>query len=186
MLQFALIPVAVWLARRTFRRPVVASRSGSGLLTAAVLLLAAVTVVANRDPVVAFAAAWTEPRYLAHSVRELVTFPLTYYPLPLAVLLAREPAAHGGVTPATRVAWLMAGLLLIFAAGFGYQVIAALGHDIGALAQRPDFAVGGRLGIPYLLASHAFEHLLDSIFFALVTLLLVWRARGTGTEARES
>ena len=43
---------------------------------------------------------------------------------------------------------------------------------IGELAQKPPFARTGALGVPYLLASHNFEHVLDTIYFTLVTLLL--------------
>jgi hypothetical protein len=43
---------------------------------------------------------------------------------------------------------------------------------IGQLAQTPPFAKAGTLSVPYLLASHYFEHLLDTIYFTLLTLLL--------------
>jgi hypothetical protein len=79
----------------------------------------------------------------------------------------------------------MGALAVLFAVAFAYQVVVSLGHDIGALAQQPSFAEGGRLGVPYLLASHFFEHVLDSLFFTLVTLLLVWGCRSvpSGAEA---
>ena len=175
VLQLALIPVVVWLARRVFGRPLVVSRDGLGLLAAAVLLVVAVTVVANRDPVAAVVTAWSDPRYLAHSVRELATFPLTYYPIPLAVLLAGEPPDPERRRGHSRAELLLVAALAVFAVGFAYQVVVSLSHDIGTLAQRPDFARGGGLTIPYLLASHAFEHVLDTIFFSLLTLRLAWR-----------
>ena len=62
---------------------------------------------------------------------------------------------------------------VLFLVGFVYQVVISLANDVGSLAQRPDFAKGGELSIAYLLASHYFEHVLDSLFFALLTLLLV-------------
>lgn len=175
LLQLALIPVVVFLARQAFARPVTWSRRGLPLLAAAVAVAVAVTWLATGDPVVAVAEAWQDPRYLAHSVRELVTFPLTYYPLALAALLAGEPPAVRRERRA--VSWpdlAIGGLAALFAVAFLHQVVVSLGHDIGALAQQPSFAEGGRLGIPYLLASHFFEHFLDSLFFLLVTLLLVW------------
>ena len=40
-------------------------------------------------------------------------------------------------------------------------------EGVGTLAQKPEFAKGGELSVIYLLASHFFEHFLDTIFFAL-------------------
>ncbi len=173
MLQLLLIPVVVWVARRAFGRPVEWSRRGLGLLAAAVVCAVAVTWLANDRPLAAVAAVWADPRYLAHAVRELATFPLTYYPIPLALLLAGERPGQAGL--------LKVGppdLVLILAAifcglGCGWMVATSLASDIGTLAQRPDFAKGGELSIPYLLASHYFEHFLDSLFFALLSIFLV-------------
>ena len=186
LLQFALIPVVVWLARQAFARPVEWSRRGLPLLAASVAVAAGVTWLATGNLVAAAAETWQDPRYLAHSVRELVTFPLTYYPLALAALLAGEPPAMRRERRALSGPDLAIGALAaLFAAAFAHQVVVSLGHDIGALAQQPWFAEGGRLGIPYLLASHFFEHVLDSVFFTLVTLLLVRGCRSgpSGAEA---
>lgn len=183
MLQLALIPVVVYLARRVFARPLVPSREGAGLLIAAVATAGAVTAIVNSSPLEAVAAVWTDPRYLAHSVRELVTFPLTYYPIPLAILLVREPPARHRERRRARPGWPLVAAAVVFTVGFSYQVAVSLSHDIGELAQRPDFARGGRLDVPYLLASHSFEHVLDSVFFALLTVLLVWCAGAVGTDA---
>jgi len=177
LLQFALIPVAVFLARVAFARPVVWSRRGLVLLAAAAAVAVGMTWLVNRDPLAAVIAVWRDPRYLAHSVRELVTFPLTYYPLALAVLLAGEAPAPRTRRAVRRSDLAIGALAVLFAVAFAYQAVVSLGHDIGALAQQPFFAEGGRLGIPYLLASHFFEHVLDSLFFTLVTLLLVWGCR---------
>jgi hypothetical protein len=183
LLQFALIPVALFLARLVCARPVVWSRRGLGLLTAAAAVAVGMTWLVNRDPMAAVAGVWSDPRYLAHSVRELVTFPLTYYPLPLAVLLVGEAPMRKGRREVGGPDLLIGILAAVFAAGFLFQVAVSLGHDIGALAQRPSFAAGGRLGIPYLLASHFFEHCLDSLFFTLVTLLLVWGRGSASSDA---
>ena len=183
LLQLALIPVAVFLARVAFARPVVWSRRGLALLGAAVALVVAMTWLVNRDPLAAVIAVWRDPRYLAHSVRELVTFPLTYYPLALAVLLAGEAPRRRERRAVSGPDLLIGALAVLFAAGFLFQVAVSLGHDIGALAQQPTFAAGGRLGIPYLLTSHVFEHVLDSLFFTLVTLLLVWGRGKHGSGA---
>ena len=173
----------VWLARRLYRRPVACSRRGFGLLAAAAVLVVAITAVANGGSPAALVEVWRDPRYLAHSVRELVTFSLTYYPIPLAVLLALEAPARER-SPLRRCPDLViAAALVACAVGVGIQVAVSLSHDIGTLAQRPEFARGGRLSISYLLASHAFEHVLDSLFFALLTLLLAW---GYGVPSRPS
>ena len=182
MLQFALIPVAVWMARRLCGRSVAWSRRGVGYLAAATGSAVVVTWIASPEPLGALAAVWRDPRYLAHSVRELATFPVTYYPIPLAFLLAAEARPKGPAEPDRRTALAVAVLLVFFAIGFSYQVVVSLAHDIGSLAQKPEFAKGGELGVSYLLASHYFEHFLDSIYFALVAVLLVWGA-GTGAEA---
>ncbi len=47
-----------------------------------------------------------------------------------------------------------------------------LEHGVGDLTQRPDFARDGGLSVPYLLASHFFEHFLDSLFFAALCVLI--------------
>ena len=177
LIQLALIPVAVWLARRLWARPVACSRRGLGLLALAAISVVAITAVANSDPVAALTELWRDPRYLAHAVRELATFSLTYYPIPLAVLLAREALTSGrsGLRRCPDLA--IAAAAVACAVGVGWMVAVSLSHDIGTLAQRPEFAHGGRLSISYLLASHAFEHVLDSVFFTLLTLLLVWLPR---------
>ena len=53
-----------------------------------------------------------------------------------------------------------------------YQTHLPLRAGIGNLAQKSSFAVEGRLGVPYLLASHYFEHFLDTIYFTLLCLIL--------------
>jgi hypothetical protein len=178
MLQFLLIPVAVWLVRRVFDRPVQWSRRGLGWLAAAVVVAVAVTWWANGNPLAAVMGVWRDPRYLAHAVRELATFPLTYYPLPLAVLLSLERVdRRDDPSPTGRLDKTMTAAAGLFLVGFAYQVMVSLINDVGSLAQKPDFASGGELSIGYLLSSHYFEHVLDTLFFALLTIILVAIAR---------
>lgn len=61
---------------------------------------------------------------------------------------------------------------MIFALATAYQSWTALEAGIPELAQKPSFAAEDGLGIPYLLASHYFEHFLDTCFFALLCLML--------------
>jgi hypothetical protein len=173
MLQFLLIPVVVWGARWMWCRPVEWSSRGLGLVVATVVAAVGFTWLANGQPFAALVGVWSDPRYLAHSVRELATFPLTYYPLPLATLLMAEETRPRDRRTHGRLDLVPALALVLFLAGFCYQVVVSLAHDVGSLAQRPDFAHGGELSILYLLAAHYFEHFLDSIFFALLTLLAV-------------
>jgi hypothetical protein len=114
---------------------------------------------------------WINPRYLAHSVRELATFPLIYYPIPLYFLLKNSERSEKKWEFRQVSKWMMV-LAVIFLVLFAYQVIIPLQVGIGELAQKPSFADGGELSIAYLLSSHYFEHFLDSIYFSLFSLIL--------------
>ena len=173
MLQFLLIPVTVWVVRRLFGRSVVWSLRGLGWLVAAIGVATAFTWLANSQPLAAVAGSWRDPRYLAHSVRELATFPLTYYPLAMAALLAAERPAWPPRRADSGANRMVIAAAAVFLIGFGYQVTVSLANDVGSMAQRPEFAGGNQLSIAYLLSSHYYEHLLDSLFFALLTIFLV-------------
>ena len=114
--------------------------------------------------------ALTDPRYLAHSVRELATFPLTFFPLPLALWLASQSTAKRSLSltprrPLLILTALALPLLLI-------QIWVPLSIGISDLAQKPSFSEAP-LSIGYLLASHYFEHVLDSIFFTFLCLAII-------------
>jgi hypothetical protein len=176
MLLFAALPVFVAAAAKIYGRPVRMQRAGLPFIGLAALLTAVVTIFRCSDVVESIRNVWTEPRYLAHSVRELATYPLTFFPLPLYfVFRGRNSEAIGE----KRWTWgVLAGLSVLTLAGIGWQVGVSLAAGIDGLAQHPAFAVGGRLTIPYLLAAHYFEHVLDTIFFTLLCLwLLQWRVR---------
>jgi hypothetical protein len=167
-LQLALVPLvaaaAIWLFAGRLRP----SLRGAGLVAAAGVSTVAITwLVAGPARLVAV---WADPRYLAHSVRELVTFPLLYYPVPLAVWLAALPRRRPRVRPSTATTWILALLAATFLFGLVYQVTASLAAGVDSMSQRPAFAGGVPLGVPYLLASHFFEHVLDAVFFVLVAL----------------
>lgn len=182
---FMMIPLYVLFVRVLFRRPVEWSCSGWTWAGAALLLMLVSTALANGELVRPFVVAWTDPRYLAHSVRELATFPLICFPLPLYFLLRDEgqsadpPDLKAQDVPLR----FLAALLLVFAVALAYQVLIPLQAGIGDLAQKPGFAKGGTLPILYLLASHYFEHFLDTVFFTLFTLWLAAKcasSRGRG------
>ncbi len=108
--------------------------------------------------------ALTDPRYLAHSVRELATFPLTFFPLPIALWIAGQERRTGW-SPSARVPLIL--LALVAVPLLAYQVWLPLAVGVGELAQQPGFS-SGPLPIPYLLAAHYFEHLLDTIFYIII------------------
>lgn len=172
MLLFAGVPGYLFVVARILKIPLRPSRQGARLLLAAAALTIIFTGLFNGDPLGAVMTAWTNPRYLAHSVRELATFSLTYFPLPLSLLALGSPA----IAPAQRdsrhrFAWI-AVLLGVTVAALAYQCYIPLAAGIGELAQKPPFAKTGTLSVPYLLTSHYFEHVLDTIYFTILTLLL--------------
>ena len=123
------------------------------------------------------------PRWLAHGIREIATYPLTGMPIALGSLLLVEHYLSGFKT------WIFEpGLLSLILIGAGLTVTAGelillSNVDVLAHAQRPSFAPGG-LSIPYLLFSHVFEHFLDFVLigpltagiYALIRLLALKQA----------
>lgn len=169
---FVLIPPYIFVVARIFRMPLGSVRRGALYFVAAAALSALFALLFNRGSLSAIATAFTDPRYLAHSIRELATFTLTFFPLPLYLLtrsLSREGDLSAGVARRMPV-WIVV-LFAIATAVVVYQCWVALTAGIGHLAQKPAFAKSGTLCVPYLLASHYFEHVLDSIYFTLLTLL---------------
>jgi hypothetical protein len=132
------------------------------------------TLLFNAGSLDAVVLTWRDPRYLAHSVRELLTFPVTYFLVPLYFILRWEKAAGDFEETATNKTFrrLIIFLAVVFLVGVLYQSYVPLTKGIASLSQRPSFAKNGTLGIPYLLASHYFEHFLDTVYFTLVCLLL--------------
>ena len=173
LLQFFLIPVYVYVVRKILRRPVSLHNAGIGYLVAGMALLAAGTMAFNKNALGAVLSIAQDPRYLAHSVRELATFPLIFYPLPLYVILkfAERPKMERQKDEGWLLA-IMVFLSIIFLVGFCYQALVPLSHGIGDLAQKPEFVHGKGLSVAYLLTSHYFEHFLDTIYFTLVCILL--------------
>ncbi len=168
-LQLALIPLAAASAAWFFAGRLRPGWAGGGLVTAAVAGILGVTWLVDGPALLV--EVWSDPRYLAHSVREIATFPVLYYPVPLAVWLATARRRRPRELPARGVMGVLGVLALLFAAGFGFQVWVSLAVGVDSMSQRPAFAGGEPLGVPYLLASHSFEHVLDAAFFAVTALL---------------
>lgn len=177
MMQFLLIPIYLFVVMGLFRRPVRPSLRGAAYILSALSLFLAFGIYFNYGFWAAICKVWADPRYLAHSVRELLTFPVTYYPIPLYFMIkdnrkdaSNQKNTNWGKLKSVKICFVI--VLSIFVAAFAYQSYIPLTEGIGELAQKPAFARGGKLGIPYLLAAHYFEHFLDSIYFSLFCLLL--------------
>ena len=107
------------------------------------------------------------PRWLAHSMREVATFPLTGIPLALASIVLTAHALSGPSTWIVQPGWLSLLLIGIAASIVAVEFAAVRNADVLALAQKPSFAAEG-LSVFYLLAAHVFEHLLDFLLLAFL------------------
>ncbi len=121
-------------------------------------------------PLPALWTAITDPRYLAHSVRELATFPLTFFPIPAYFWL--RSLSIDSTVPASHATKFILPLAVLAIPLLVYQAFIPLSAGIGDLAQRPSFA-SGNLPILYLLASHFFEHALDTVYFTLACFAFI-------------
>ena len=138
------------------------------LLIGGILLIAAAVAIMVSMSLMTWQswAALRNPRWLAHSMREVATFPLTGVPIALGAVGLVQNALGGSATWSVRF-----GALSLILIGLGVLIVAIefvliRGVDILAIAQKPLFA-GERMTLPYLLASHVFEHALDFIFIGL-------------------
>ena len=174
LLLFFFMPVYILGIKKLFKRNIDVHGKGLPYIIMGISFFLLFTVFLNGTIVDVFLSTWKDPRYLAHSVRELMTFPVTYFPLPVYFIL--RGTESNGISEARRTKkWLRYGIVFLtvaFLTGFLYQSYIPLSEGIGNLAQKPSFARNGRLGLPYLLASHFFEHFLDTIYFTLLCLLL--------------
>lgn len=111
----------------------------------------------------------SDPRYVAHSIREIATFPFTYFPIPLYLLVRRS---NGVVrTLHIRAIFLTALVTCIVLA---YQLTIALRANVHTLSQQPSFTNGDSLPTSYLLASHYFEHVTDTIYFTCFVIIFLY------------
>lgn len=173
MMQFLLIPLFIYVGKIVFGSKISISKNGITFIGISVILCLFMTWLVNDNFFSAIAYVWTNPRYLAHSVRELATFPLTYYPIPFYFLLKYSQKREEN----WRLDHLSIGMVflaVVFLALFAYQAVIPLQEGIGELAQKPSFAEDGELSIAYLLSSHYFEHFLDTIYFSLFSLILFY------------
>jgi hypothetical protein len=174
LLLFFLIPVYLIGIKKLFKRNIDMHGKGLPYIITGILLFLSFTAFLNGNIAGIFLSTWKDPRYLAHSVREVITFPLTYFPPALYFILraTESNSIPEAIGMEKRHRYLIVFLTVAFLIGFLYQAYVPLSEGIGNLAQKPSFAKNGRLGVPYLLASHFFEHFLDIIYFTLMCLLL--------------
>jgi hypothetical protein len=107
-------------------------------------------------------------RWLAHSIREIATYPFTGIPIALASVMAVEYYISGLRTWDVQIhplSLILIGMAIVIIAG---ELMLLRNVDVLAMAQKPSFASNG-LSILYLLCSHVFEHFLDFIFISLLT-----------------
>ena len=112
--------------------------------------------------------AFSNPRWLAHGVREMATHPLTGIPIALASVVLVE-SYLSGVDAWTFVLHPMALFLLGAAVSLAVvQPLLLRDVEVLALAQKPPFARNG-LPVSYLLCAHVFEHFLDFVLIGPLT-----------------
>lgn len=168
------MPVYIFILKLVFGKHIDPNTSGLLYVSIGIIIFFVFTLFVNRNNIDILLSISTNPRYLAHSVRELMTFPIIYFPIPLFFFMRKDKS--NSVSNQSRqnkkLNRFIASLAIAFLIGFFYQVYISLSEGIGNLAQKPSFAKTGELGIPYLLASHYFEHFLDTIYFTLFCLFL--------------
>lgn len=105
--------------------------------------------------------ALTDRRWLMHGAREILTFGLLLA-VPAGIVLAGET----GLPELNSLPPLAIGFSVLIAALGAYYGWTYLRSDVLDLAQ-------GDFGMPYLIASHFFEHVLDMVYMVLLLLLLL-------------
>lgn len=170
---FLLIPIYIYSIKKTFHRKIVLNTDGLLYLVTGFIIFVVVSVIINPDIVKVTKYIWSNPRYMGHSIRELLTFPLTYFPIPLYFILKRECQLTTTQNTKTINIWILF-IAMIFIIGLCYQSFSIISAGIGETAQQPSFARNGKLPIIYLLSSHYFEHILDTIYFSLISTILFY------------
>jgi hypothetical protein len=172
-LQLSNVPIALGIVALSSATEMALAPSGgspqSGLryagvlcLLAGVILNVAITVMGGRS-----CRSFLNPRWLAHSVREIATYPFTGVLIAFFVVLLVEHAISGVDSVTIHLGVISLLLMLTCLAMALGQLLALKDAPVLEMAQRPAFAKHG-LSISYLMASHVFEHVLD---FALLGAL---------------
>ena len=125
------------------------------------------------------------PRWMAHSIRELATYPITGIPVALCSMLIAEWYISGLNTWIMKINLYSIILIVVGLVMVAGQLIWLANVDVLAIAQKPSFAPDG-LSLSYLLTAHVFEHFLDFVLIAPLTagiylFLRVLSSRHTST-----
>jgi hypothetical protein len=184
-LQLSNIPIA--LGAIALSCSIVRSAAGSdskdaGLVTGGKICIVVALALMNAISAVTFNEwqAFANPRWVAHSMREVATYPLTGIPIALAAVLLVERRLSGQTHWQVEPRLLSLVLLGLSIVMVGAQLIYLNSIDVLAMAQKPAFAAEG-LSVAYLLTSHVFEHFLDFVLIAPLTAgiyaLIRWMTR---------
>ncbi|MBS1266154.1 MAG: hypothetical protein MAG795_00119 [Candidatus Woesearchaeota archaeon] len=114
---------------------------------------------------------FTKPRWLAHSVRELLTNGLITFPLVFGLFYFIETKYNKPKKLKKATPWLYFIFIITFVL-VAYNLVALINVDISGVAQAPDFAKQGKLSVPYLAFFHFFEHVLDYIYITILSSIL--------------
>ena len=144
--------------------PGAGAKQDSGLITGGRICIAVAATLMIGISALTFPGwqAFLNPRWMAHSIRELATYPLTGIPIALIGILLVERYLSGLKTlriKAGALSLILIGIGLVIVAG---QLLWLTNVDVLAMAQKPSFSADG-LSVPYLLTSHVFEHFLDFV-----------------------
>jgi membrane protease YdiL (CAAX protease family) len=133
--QIVLIPLYLIAAKLIFGKKISLNSKGLPMILFSVGLIFVITFLVNKscNPVWDV---WSHPRYLAHSVRELATFPVTYYPIPLYFVFRtlNSDKAQQPLDAATNK--LASVFALIFAVGIGYSGFRSLSVRSGGVGAK--------------------------------------------------
>ena len=167
------IPVYVWAVLAFLNVPLRFNKKAWIYFVLAVLFIPGFNYLCEGNFFNDIKYAFTNNRYLAHSVREIITFPLTYFPLFFIVFYSMKNLGWPQKTNFDKqIKWVVFFSFGIFVLLFAYQVILPLLEGIGNLSQKPEFTKGNELPLVYLITSHYLEHFLDTIFFVLFSAWL--------------
>jgi hypothetical protein len=155
--------LVMWARAPSFQRKSSLIVGGVICLSVAAMLLVGISVL-NWPGWQSF----LNPRWLAHSIREVATYPLTGIPIALVSVVLVEHYLSGLDTWTVKLRWPSLILIIIAIGLIVGELILLRNMDVLAIAQRPSFAPNG-LSIPYLLCSHVFEHFLDFILISPLT-----------------
>lgn len=172
LLLFAFIPVYIFAFKKWFHRKMRLNHAGVLFIGFSLGLAVTVSLLVNQNLRDMLALFKSDPFFNAHSIREIFTFSLVYFPIPLFVILKMEQRveSRGKFVNSQNLRRLIILLAIVFVFGLAGQLYVALTGVSDMNMTNQAFAVVSKKGVPYLLATHFFEHALDTVYFALAAL----------------